>query len=61
MSGGRACGITSSGEISCWGGGSYPTVPAGEFTAVAVGDGHLCGIRAQAEVVYWQNRQDPVF
>ncbi|MFC1610390.1 hypothetical protein ACFL6C_05485 [Myxococcota bacterium] len=56
-----ACGINTSGEISCWLDGASPggSVPSGQFIAMSGNANHGCGIRPNNTVECWGNPPSP--
>ncbi|GLJ26044.1 hypothetical protein SUGI_0499620 [Cryptomeria japonica] len=55
VAGGRdVCGIQDDGFVRCWNGSGPVEARAGQFSALALGDGHSCGIRQENKtVVCW--------
>ena len=57
MSAGEAhnCGVTSSGNVECWGDDGYgqSTPPSGTFQIVSAGGYHTCGVTSTGSVECW--------
>ena len=57
MSGGNVhtCGVTSSGNVECWGRNDYgqTNLPSGTFESVSAGPYHNCGVKTDGNVECW--------
>ena len=47
-----ACGLTTSGEIVCWGDGAT-TPPSGTFTQIAAESAHACALKTDGSIACW--------
>ncbi len=56
----HACGLRTSGEITCWGNNSrgQADAPEGSFTAVGAGIGYACALRENSAIVCWGSKDD---
>ena len=54
----HACGLRTSGEITCWGNNSrgQADAPEGSFTAVGAGIGYACALRENSAIVCWGSK-----
>ena len=51
----HSCALLATGEVICWGDGTYGQrdVPPGRYRSVTAGELHACAIRDSGEVVCW--------
>ena len=56
----HACGLRTSGEITCWGNNSrgQADAPEGSFTAVDAGIGYTCALHESSAIVCWGSKGD---
>ncbi len=50
-----ACGLTTDGEVNCWGNSNTPSEnpPQEEFQEISVGANHACGLEINGQVHCW--------
>jgi hypothetical protein len=53
ISGDAGCGLTPQGEARCSGGEIDEATPLCPFSAISVGDGNACGVRANGSLTCW--------
>ena len=50
----RTCELRADGTVPCWGSNRYgeTDAPDGQFTDMAAGDEHTCGLRTDGTITY---------
>ena len=53
VGGEHTCGLRESGQVVCWGGEWWESIPYRDdsYTAISSGSSHTCGLREQDQVV----------